>query len=62
VVHQGPYETLHLAYNAISVWLEENQYQITGPVRECYLKGAWDELDPKGWITEIQFPVRKKEL
>jgi DNA-binding transcriptional MerR regulator len=59
-VHKGPYEELHLAYNAISVWLEENQYQITGPVRECYLKGNWDEPSPTQWITEIQFPVSRK--
>lgn len=58
--HKGPYGELHLAYNAISMWLEENQYQITGPVRECYLKGNWDEPDPKQWITEIQFPVGRK--
>lgn len=60
VIHKGPYETLHLAYNAVSVWLEENQYQIYGPVRESYLKGHWDEPDPNQWITEIQFPVTRK--
>lgn len=59
-IHKGPYESLHLAYNAISVWLEENQYQINGPVRESYLKGNWDEPDPSQWITEIQFPVIRK--
>lgn len=60
VIHKGPYESLHLAYNAVSVWLEENQYQISGPVRESYLKGHWDEPDPNQWITEIQFPVAPK--
>lgn len=60
VIHKGPYESLHLAYNAVSVWLEKNKYQITGPVRECYLKGNWDEPDPNQWITELQFPVDRK--
>ena len=59
VVHKGSYETLHLAYNAISKWIQENKYVITGPQRELYLKGHWITNDPNEYITEIQFPVNK---
>jgi effector-binding domain-containing protein len=59
IVHQGPFQTLHLAYNAISKWIEDNKYEIVGPQRELYLKGDWMTDDPKEYITEIQFPVRK---
>ena len=59
VVHKGSYETLHLAYNAISQWIEDNNYEISGPHRELYLKGEWITSDTNEYITEIQFPVRK---
>ncbi|MCQ4922454.1 MerR family transcriptional regulator [Tissierella carlieri] len=61
VVHQGSYQTLYMAYNAISKWIEENKYEIVGPQRELYLKGEWITSDPNEYITEIQFPVRKIE-
>ena len=59
VVHKGQYQTLHMAYNAISKWIEENKYEIIGSQRELYLKGEWITLDPNEYITEIQFPVQK---
>jgi Transcriptional regulator, effector-binding domain/component len=59
VVHKGPFQTLHLAYTAISKWIEENGYEIIGPQRELYLKGDWVAGDPNEYITEIQFPVCK---
>lgn len=59
VVHKGPYQTLHMAYNAISKWIEENRYEIIGPQRELYLKGEWITSDTNEYITEIQFPVQK---
>jgi effector-binding domain-containing protein len=59
VVHKGPFQTLHMAYNAISKWIEDNRYEIVGAQRELYLKGEWVTGDPNEYITEIQFPVRK---
>ena len=59
VVHKGPYQTLHNAYNSLLNWLEENRYEIAGPQRELYLAGEWSTTDPNEYITEIQCPVRK---
>ncbi|KUO76363.1 MAG: hypothetical protein APF77_06590 [Clostridia bacterium BRH_c25] len=59
VVHQGPYENLKLAYAAITGWIEDNGYRISGNEREIYLKGEWNSKDPSEYITEIQFPVEK---
>lgn len=58
VVHKGPFETLNLAYSAISKWIEDNGYEIVGAPRELYLKGEWLTNDPNEYITEIQFPVK----
>jgi effector-binding domain-containing protein len=60
VVHKGPYENLHLAYNAISKWIEDNSFEIVGPQRELYLKGYGDSNDQNEFITEIQCPVKKQ--
>lgn len=60
VVHKGSFQTLHMAYSAISNWIEENGYEIIGSQRELYLKGEWITNDPNEYVTEIQFPVRKK--
>lgn len=59
-VHKGSFQTLYMAYNAISKWIEENAYEITGSQRELYLKGEWITNDPNEFVTEIQFPVRKR--
>lgn len=59
VVHKGSFENLHMAYAAISRWIEENRYVIAGPQRELYLKGDWSTSDPNEYITEIQFAVKK---
>jgi effector-binding domain-containing protein len=59
-VHEGPLEDLHVAYDAIMRWVDENGYHIVGPVREVYLKESKNisQTDP-GAITEIQIPVEK---
>lgn len=59
VVHKGSYQTLYMAYNAISKWIEENKYEIIGPQRELYMKGEWMTSDQNEYVTEIQFPVQK---
>ncbi len=32
VVHKGPFQTLNMAYSAISKWIEDNGYEIVGSV------------------------------
>lgn len=59
VIHKGSYKTISLAYTAISQWMQDNGYKITGPQRELYLKGEWDSESEEEYITELQFPVLK---
>lgn len=60
VVHTGPYSTLSMAYGAISNYIQDNGYEVIAPPRELYLKGGWMTDDPNEYVTELQFPVRKK--
>ena len=59
-VHHGPFVTIGEAYSAILKWIDSNEYKISGPPREVYLKTAEDgsQTDPQT-VTEIQFPVEK---
>jgi len=59
-IHEGPFVTINEAYDAIMRWVDENGYQIIGPVREVYLKEAkhGSQTDPRT-VTEIQVPIEK---
>ena len=60
-VHNGAFNKLHLAYNALNAWVEANGYEIKGPTRELY-HYAQDPLsfDDETYVTEIQMRVEKK--
>lgn len=66
-IHQGSYETLHLAYAALMDWLENSQPQhprisSLGTIREHYLRGYGSSnqpITPDQFITEIQIPIQE---
>ncbi|MBR4545140.1 MAG: MerR family transcriptional regulator [Oscillibacter sp.] len=60
-VHRGGYSTLNEAYAALVSWIEENGYQWDGTPCDIYTRGAWHNLKPEDWETEVYFPVRKRE-
>ena len=71
LIHQGNYDSISEAYQAIITWIDANGYRISGPNREIYLQcpdnGYADPTvytsqtssDPNVFVTEIQFPVEK---
>lgn len=61
VLHKGPYSTLRSAYGAVMKWMEDNGYEPADNPRESYIDGIWNKDSEEDWLTEIQFPVRKKE-
>lgn len=58
VVHNGPFISISEAYPAILKWIDANDYRVTGPAHELYLKPAinGNQTDPQT-VTEIQFPI-----
>jgi effector-binding domain-containing protein/DNA-binding transcriptional MerR regulator len=60
VMHQGPYDTLTEAYQALGIWMESNHYELNGSTRAIFHKGPYNEKDPANYLTEIQAPVSKK--
>jgi len=57
---KGPYTNLPNAYSFILKFLEENNYEIIDCPRERYINGMWNKETEEEWLTEIQFPIRKK--
>ncbi|MBM4422931.1 MAG: MerR family transcriptional regulator [Chloroflexi bacterium] len=59
-VHNGAYNRIGQAYEAITRWVEANGYKIAGPIRELYLRASQPvRQDDESCVTEIQFPVEK---
>jgi effector-binding domain-containing protein len=57
---KGPYEQIPAHYSEMLAWLDAEGWEIVGPPREVYLTrpDAKGKGDPKGFVTEIQFPIR----
>lgn len=71
VVHVGEYADMYQAYNALLAWIEANDYRMTGPIREVYLRYGADGLDfelpptylandKHEYVTELQISVEKR--
>jgi len=60
IYHKGAYDSLRDSYNIILKYIEDNNYEIVDNVRECYIDGCWNKDDENYYLTEIQFPIKKK--
>ena len=58
-LHSGPYEELGRTYEALSAWIRDNGHNVSGPVRERYLTGIDDGVDPTNFRTEIEMPIEE---
>lgn len=54
----GEYANISKAFEFLGKWLEENNIEITGLMRQVPIKGPWNEDDPKDYLTEIQCPIK----
>ena len=61
IYHKGSYATFSDTYECILKYIEENRYEIVGPIREKYIDGIWNKEEESEWLSEIQIPVAKKE-
>jgi len=60
LLHKGPYETLHISYQKLYKWMEQNGYERSMPDRESFIDGIWNKENPEDWLTEIQIPIKHK--
>ena len=60
IYHKGSYGDFPRTYAAVLKYIEENEYEICGSIREKYIDGVWNKDREEDWLSEIQIPVRKK--
>lgn len=60
LLHTGEHESVMDSYEAILTWIEENEYEIIGNIREEFHMDDYTTDNPKEFVTEIQIPVRKR--
>ena len=61
VQHRGPYDKLHLAYEALCAWLAEHtEYRPCGPAMDRYLNDP-HQTPPEALETGVLFPVERVE-
>lgn len=71
IVHVGSYESMGRAFNLLLHWIEDNGYEIAGPLREVYLRFGADNAGYRlpdvflsdsaaDFVTELQLPVSKR--
>ena len=58
ILHKGSYSKFREAYAFIFKWIEDNDYEIIGNPRECYIDGIWNKASEDEWLTEIQIPIK----
>ena len=57
--HIGPYDDFTACYTALVEWIEREGYTVSGPPIELYIKGCEDKVQPREYVTEIYFPIKK---
>jgi len=58
IFHKGSYGDFAESYGIVLKYIEENGYEIAGPIRESYIDGVWNREDESDWLSEIQIPIR----
>ena len=56
IVHKGSFATIVPAYETLTKWMEKNNYEINGSLREIYIV---NDQGGENSVTEIQYPVEQ---
>lgn len=58
--HVGRYPDLIFAYLALLKWINNNNYEISGPAIEQYIIGPADTSIETNYVTRVVFPIKEK--
>lgn len=58
ILHKGSYDNFRETYAFVLKWIEENNYEVIGSIRESYIDGIWNKKSEEEWLTEIQVPIK----
>lgn len=60
VMMNGGYEQVVGITEAVAQWIEENHYQLNGPMFNIYHVSPGEDSNPEHWVTEVCFPVESQ--
>ncbi|MBN2543590.1 GyrI-like domain-containing protein [bacterium] len=58
VLHRGPFNEIGRVHREIQIWVQQHGFQVGGRTREYHLRCPHNTSDEKGYVTEIQVPIR----
>jgi DNA-binding transcriptional MerR regulator len=61
VRHRGPHDDVDLAYSALGEYATRHEISVDGPLREYYLRFAWDTDDSSRWETDLCWPIFRSD-
>jgi DNA-binding transcriptional MerR regulator len=61
VTHHGPLDDLDLTYGALGAYATRHELSIDAPLRETYVRDAFDTPDQTAWKTEIGWPILRAD-
>ncbi len=59
VIVNGSYEQLPEACAAVGKWMDDNGYELDGPMFTVYHVNPSDDPNPDNWVTEVCYPIKK---
>lgn len=59
VTFRGAYDQMNKVTQAIGAWIEDNGYQMNGPMMNIMHVSPGQDPNPENWVTEACFPVEK---
>jgi effector-binding domain-containing protein len=57
LIYKGPYDSIAEGYEAILKYIQENDFEINGSMRDIYLNVP-KSVEPEDLMTEIQIPIK----
>lgn len=60
-VLKGPYAKLTSVYAKLREWVEDEDYELAQSPYEVYITDHQQAGDPEDIVTEVYFPIKKKE-
>lgn len=59
----GHFENIAGAFLSFADWLgRHDEYEMCGTSRQIVHRGPWNEEDPNAYLTEMQIPLRKRQI
>lgn len=60
VIINGGYEQMTAVTETVAIWLENHNYQLSGPMFNIYHVSIATEPNPENWVTEACFPIKEE--